>query len=187
MPWMVLPENKYGVVSLTGVYIAAKPSDKKMRVHLPSILSANLQPENAKNAPIWIQDIELLHKYPVEQAVFIFKEASALPAHFPGCSHCIAVVDASADRQMLEMIGQTMLPAITCGLSSRDTMTLSSIGQDSAVITLQRSICCFDGEMVEAQEIPLQLTSPMDNFTLMAAAAVLIATGNIHLLNFAKF
>ena len=90
----------------------------------------------------------------------------------------LAVVDSSNEEVLLH-VSRTKLPAVTCGLSPRDTLTLSSIGEQSAVVSLQRAIVCLDGAVCEPQEIPVLLRAPADCFVLMAVAAVFILSGNI--------
>ena len=92
-------------------------------------------------------------------------------------SRSIVIVD-SCEQSQLECVSETGLPAITCGLFRTDTITLSSSTHDSAVISLQRSIICHDGKICEPQEIPVKLAQPVDNYLLMAAAAVFLLSGN---------
>lgn len=44
---------------------------------------------------------------------------------------------------------------ISCGLSSRDTLTLSSMGEQDAVVCVQRALIRPDGAEVEPQELPV--------------------------------
>ena len=106
---------------------------------------------------------------------------------FGGKKHCdisrlaaenTIVIANSCDYEQIEYISKTKLPAITCGLFAKDTITLSSIERDSAVINLQRSVTCFNGETAEPQEIPVRFERPVDSYLLMAYAAILILTGN---------
>jgi len=91
--------------------------------------------------------------------------------------HTVAVVN-SCNTEQLEYISSIKLPAITCGLHAKDTITLSSIEHDRAVINLQRGLTCFTGESAEAQEFPVSFEAPVDSYLLMAYGAILILTGN---------
>lgn len=44
---------------------------------------------------------------------------------------------------------------ISCGLSSRDSLTLSSMGEEETVVCLQRVLTRPDGTEVEPQELPM--------------------------------
>ena len=111
-------------------------------------------------------------------ALLIFKDTEQFSLETVKAKQIVAVVD-SRNAQLVSFVSSTKLPAITCGLSPRDTITLSSIAVDSAVINLQRTVTCFDGSVVEPQEIPLKIGSEIDNYTLMALASVFIMSGNI--------
>lgn len=112
------------------------------------------------------------------KVIALYKEPQAGELRLEGAQQVVAVVD-SSNPNLAEQVSGTGFPAVTCGMSGKDTVTLSSIGADSAVINIQRSIQCFDGAVAEPQEIPLSLSRPRDGFLLMAAAAVFIATGNL--------
>ena len=91
--------------------------------------------------------------------------------------HTVAVVN-SCNTGQLEYISSIKLPAITCGLYAKDTITLSSIEHDRAVINLQRGLTCFNGESAGSQEFPVSFGVPVDSYLLMAYGAILILTGN---------
>jgi hypothetical protein len=77
----------------------------------------------------------------------------------------------------MEHVSYTKLPAITCGLLNRDTISLSSISDSSAVLDIRREIRSLDDSIAEPQEIPIRLGKPSDNFALMAACAIIILSG----------
>ena len=89
----------------------------------------------------------------------------------------VAVANSCMPEQ-LDYISAIKLPAITCGLYAKDTITLSSIEHDRAVINLQRSLTCFNGESAEPQEFPVCFDAPVDGYLLMAYGSILILTGN---------
>ena len=112
-----------------------------------------------------------------DAALLIFKDTGGFSPESIMAKSIIAVVD-SGNPEIMAFVSGTKFPAVTCGLSPRDTITLSSINVDSAVVNLQRTLTCLDGSFVEPQEIPVTLKRPIDSFTLMAAAAVFILSGN---------
>ena len=70
-------------------------------------------------------------------AIAIYTGSMDRPPAIP--KHGIAVV-ATASPQVRKAVAQSGLPAITCGLSAKDTITLSSSTADSLLISLQRGI-----------------------------------------------
>ena len=111
-----------------------------------------------------------------DSVIVVYKQPQPAVFQPQGFGAAVAIVD-SGNEALLEHVSDTRLPAITCGLRSRDTITLSSMAKKSAVIDLRRSVSCLDGSTVEPQEIPLRHQKTSDNFLLMATAAILILCG----------
>ncbi|HBD86649.1 MAG TPA: hypothetical protein DC001_04400 [Clostridiales bacterium] len=44
---------------------------------------------------------------------------------------------------------------VSCGLSPRDSLTVSSMGDQNAVVCVQRALLRPDGAQVEPQELPV--------------------------------
>lgn len=83
----------------------------------------------------------------------------------------------SGDRGALEVLQRSGLDAITCGMSNKDTIILSSIGQSSASVCLQRKISTLDGNIVEPCEYPVRLKNKITDYALLAAFAILLLCG----------
>ena len=113
-----------------------------------------------------------------DSVIVVYKQPQPTVFQFQGSGVAVAIVD-SGDEALLEHVSGTRLPAITCGLRSRDTITLSSMAKKSTVIDLRRSVSCLDGSTVEPQEIPLRHKKTNDNFLLMTMAAILILCGKV--------
>lgn len=114
-------------------------------------------------------------------AIAIYTGSMDRPPAIP--KHGIAVV-ATASPQVRKAVAQSGLPAITCGLSAKDTITLSSSTADSLLISLQRGITSFSGAPVEPVEIPLTLSCPRNPLLVLPVAAVLLLLD--HLPQFAQ-
>jgi hypothetical protein len=87
-----------------------------------------------------------------------------------------ALVDCSS-KSAAESIGRAKIPSITCGLSSKDTLTFSSIKDDRALLSLQRTLTRFDGSIAEPQEIPINLSRLSEPYPVICAAGVFILSG----------
>lgn len=78
--------------------------------------------------------------------------------------------------------GDTDLPAeafradcvVTYGLAPRNTVTYSSIAEDSCVVAVQREFLSFDGKKVEAQEIRVEGGLHPDLLLAVTAAALVL-------------
>ena len=63
------------------------------------------------------------------------------------------------------------------GLSGKDSITVSSLESDFAVLALQRELVTLDGAVIERQEIPLHLPAGDDSQALRAVYGGLLALG----------
>jgi len=125
-------------------------------------------------------DMNRFETIKAEKAIVICKDMVSLSNRQLDIRHGVAVVDSSIYQS--ESLPDIGLPAITCGLHSRDTITLTSIEEDSAVIGVQRVIEAFEGSLVEPQEIPVRFEKAIAPFTLMVVAAIYILLGKCNLL-----
>jgi hypothetical protein len=76
-----------------------------------------------------------------------------------------SIIIANADNQaQLDALSRTNAAVITCGGSSRDTLTFSSLTEDDVVISLGREITAFSGKKIEPLEIPAKLPKSPDGF-----------------------
>jgi len=174
-----------GVLYLTVVVVAQDNPESHFWSMLLSILAPNFSVVSTENKKIitppadgdlLLCDARSVSDLRCDTAVILYKDVVQLKTKIHAVREAVAVVDARK-QELLTCVSETGLNAITCGLSTRDTITLSSIDVDSAVVNLQRSMSCFDGRVLEPQEIPLKLEGPVDNFALMAASAVYLLTG----------
>ncbi len=62
--------------------------------------------------------------------------------------------------------------AITCGTSPKETLSLASISDSQAVISLQRSLRTLSGEIIEPGDFSIQLTKKVDVFPLLSYCAI---------------
>ncbi len=91
----------------------------------------------------------------------------------PGCPILFSGQNPAAAR----FAGGTGLAPLDCGLSLRDTLTLSSLTAGSAVISLQRPVARLDGALIEPGDIPLALRREWAPFPLLCRAGVLLLAG----------
>lgn len=175
------------------IYVAVETSsqDKKFLNALQNILNKNFGAVHCigrcldarcGHADIIISDARSFDLVYADTAIIIFRGGDGFTPEIETGGRTVAVVD-SGSKAALLAVSKTGLPAITCGLAQCDTITLSSINEDSAVINIQRSITCFDGTIAEPQEIPVSLCSSIDSFALMCAALLFILSGNIERLS----
>lgn len=108
--------------------------------------------------------------------IFIFKSEtpvlnySALPEMF------CAVVE-SSNINAISILNNSKTEVVACGFSNKDTLTFSSVTEDSLVVSLQRSLKNVYDITVEPNEVPINLTSEIGHYALLSAIVTLILCG----------
>lgn len=83
-------------------------------------------------------------------------------------------VTESDNENALSLLRQSGSPVIGCSMSGCDTLTLSCLDENGALVSLQRSVCTLGGTLIEPCEIKLRLSKETALFPLLAACAVLL-------------
>jgi len=94
--------------------------------------------------------------------------------HGPDIPNGFVAVTESSNHEALELLSKSETKTITCGMAAADTVTLSSVKEDSAVISLQRHIKTLTGKVLEPGDFPVKLFNKVAEYPLAAAAAVLL-------------
>ena len=97
------------------------------------------------------------------------------------CRGCVAVVS-SLNQEGLRLAERWGLPAVSCGLGGKDTLTFSSNTGEEAVLCLQRPLTTISGLPLEPREIPIRLSGRMDAAVVLLTAAALLLLGEEKLL-----
>lgn len=84
---------------------------------------------------------------------------------------------ADNNTSALEALKDSQIPVITCGMNSRNTITLSSYTETSCSLTLRRSIECINGKIIEPAEYPIKTAMPYHPYTIMAVTAIALLNG----------
>ena len=175
---------------MTNVVLSAGKKCKHTFFHLTSVLSdyfslcvldgqSLLQGEPPYDFFIYqCEQLQHLHGQPT---VLLVQEAQCLSPRLEVGEPVVAVVLSDNGRDM-ELLSHSKIKGITCGFSTRDTLTVSSITTESAVICLQRTLTTFSGATVEPVELPVTLSRPMDMFSLLCVAAVLLLSDQVQVL-----
>lgn len=87
----------------------------------------------------------------------------------------IPVFDSANDRAV-RLLTRSHRNGISCGCAPQNTLSLASLSDTQAVISLQRSLVTLSGRILEPRDLTVQLRRPHELFELMAACAVLLLT-----------
>lgn len=89
----------------------------------------------------------------------------------------------SSDKAALQLFKDTNISVITCGMAEEDTISLSSIKDDSAIVSINRKIKSFKGKIIEPQEHKLNINAPLTDYSLLVATALVLSSGESQLEN----
>ena len=103
----------------------------------------------------------------------------------PDLDHCPTLELPAGTRVLLstqnphaaDFAGRSGLPLLDCGLSLRDTLTLSSHTRLESVITLQRSVEDLWGRGVDPVDLPLTLDRELPSHLLLYFAGICLLAG----------
>ena len=87
------------------------------------------------------------------------------------------VIVSSEDENTLRLLARAGAQTIVCGLSSKDTVTFSSRSEDSAVVSLTRTIPGLAGEPLEPMDIPILFPPGIGDYPLLACTAAFLLSG----------
>ena len=66
---------------------------------------------------------------------------------------------------------------VSCGMHNKDTVTLSSLESGKPVLSLQRRLTAFSGDIIDVGDFPL-ITDEQNHRALMAASVLLLLCGS---------
>ena len=81
------------------------------------------------------------------------------------------------NKNAIDIFSKNNMPVITCGMNVKNTVTFSSINDNSLIVSLQRVITDSKGKEIEPTEFKLILTKDYNIFSVMASVSVLLLNG----------
>ena len=83
----------------------------------------------------------------------------------------------NTNRNAIDILSQSNIPVISCGMDGRNTVTASSISENSVMLTLQRRIKDRLGNDIEPGEYLIKLFHSYSTFSVLAGAIILLYEG----------
>ena len=88
------------------------------------------------------------------------------------------VIINSGNKSHIEWMSGLDAGVITCGMLAKDTMTFSSISENSAVISLQRSLP-LKNTVIEPFEMPVTKHKDFDEYSMLSIAILKLIISNL--------
>lgn len=83
-------------------------------------------------------------------------------------------VTLSCDAKVMGMLRDTGCTVVTCGTADDDTLSVSSVGEHKAALSLQRRLITLSGRKIEPCEIPIKSKNTSNLRVFEAATALLL-------------
>ena len=132
----------------------------------------------SEHPELLILEAERLSHIIAPQSIVLCKEPFSAPQSADLPPDAVGLLS-SSNLAAAECLHRCGVRTITLGMSSKDTLTFSSITPESAVLCLQRAICDLAGNTLEPVEIPLTLSRQCEPFSILCAAAILMLSERI--------
>ena len=87
-------------------------------------------------------------------------------------------VTLSCDAKVMCMLRDTGCTVITCGTADDDTLSVSSVGEHKAALSLQRRLITLSGRKIEPCEIPIK-SKNISNLRVFEAVTALLLLSDV--------
>ena len=140
-------------------------------LHIRSSQSVHHSPDGGQTDFV-LYECDTAPRFETEKGIFVFKNKISRYAGLKVPKGWLAVVDAG-NVSALSVLQKSGISAVTCGMSAKDTLNLSSSKEFSAVVSFQRQMYSLSGQEVYEQDVPVRLEKEMDPYVILSACAVL--------------
>ena len=87
-------------------------------------------------------------------------------------------VTLSCDAKVMCMLRDTGCTVVTCGMADDDTLSVSSVGEHKAALSLQRRLITLSGRKIEPCEIPIK-SKNISNLRVFEAVTALLLLSDV--------
>ena len=123
-----------------------------------------------------IYETDDIENFNSSSGILLFKTSQNSNTQKAALSDRIISIVESDNVAALKMLKDNGSDTVTCGMSSKDTITLSSIGENIAVLSIQREMKAVDGTAIQPSEIQVKLSKHIEGYPLLSVCAVLLLT-----------
>lgn len=131
-----------------------------------------------KDIAFTIYECDNLHEIAIPDCIVIFKSKQTSTSPIKLSDTSMSVIE-NSNQKAIKAISGNNNPCISCGMSCNDSVTLSSISDTDATISIQRSITDIKGNLIEPCDITVKLKHFCDGFALLSTFCFLILSGEI--------
>ncbi|MCI1965852.1 MAG: hypothetical protein LKJ17_06950 [Oscillospiraceae bacterium] len=158
-------------ISATKALLAALPKYGGVRYSGPDrVFECGSHPEYLLYEYEKVPEIRLKH------GMVLFKN-SILPQNpVPLSQNFLYVLEAKNARAAALLKGSGVT-AVTCGTSSKETLSIAGLEEGSAALSLQRTLKALNGQMLEPHDFTVKFSEPRSPHQLLMVCAALLISG----------
>ncbi len=124
----------------------------------------------------FVFDCEKLPQMELKNGILLFKNSfeQQEPVCVPPGFSCILE---SKNQHAASALQGSDAAAITCGTGAKDTLSIAALDENTAALSLQRSIFTVDGAILEPHDFTVALSADLGPYRILAVCAVLLISG----------
>ena len=123
-----------------------------------------------------VYDCEKLPQIELDSGIILFKNSFNASEQIKIPSRFLCILEMK-NVHAAELLNSTGTAAITCGMNSKDTLSVAGLDETSATLSLQRSVMTVDGNILEPHDFTVRLMSKLSPNRILAVCAVLLICG----------
>lgn len=176
-----------GSVCMNTIIIYGNKKDEQLKTILLKLLSKKYKvnyisdtiiSSSVGNRAINLIETSSLNEIKVKNAILILKENARINS-IKSIEQSINIITNANNTKNLLRLGKSIHNVYTCGFSPKDYVTFSSREEETAIVSLQRSIRQANGHICDPMEVPCSTANKISDYSILASTLTLILLGSI--------
>ena len=132
--------------------------------------------ERGVSARFFLCECEEVPQIGLQSGILLFKNSirQQNPFRIPDSFFCVMQ---SKNAHAAALLKDSSAAVITCGTSTRDTLSIAGLESSGAALSLQRSLPTLEGEILEPHDFTVSCSEERSPSQLLAVCAVLLISG----------
>ena len=121
----------------------------------------------------FVYDCERLPELYLDKGILLFKGSCTgnSPLSLPDGFCCVLESD---NHRAAALLQNSHFPVVTCGMGAKDTLSVASLDDGNAVLSLQRSVAALDGRILEPHDFRVSICTGTGPKQILAVSMTLL-------------
>lgn len=124
----------------------------------------------------FLYEYEKIPKIELKHGIVLLKNSTPLQDPVPFPPDCLCILESKNVRAAALLKGSGTA-VVTCGTSSRETLSIAGLEESNAALSLQRTLSTLDGQMLEPHDFTVKFSEPRSPHQLLMVCAALLISG----------